>query len=293
MATQNPFADPKLDQYHGGWYPTPPDLRDYRLPHLERLGAERLKIGSGSVDLRQYQGQSQMIPIRDQGRIGSCTGMAWARMRAAASAKYHIDQQERPDIGDDISPRFIYDLERAMTGQYPNDVGASMRDGGDVLNKYGVSPERFCPYTGSANNGAISTDITPEAYQAALDYGVSNYYSLAPSNSGQSLINAIIGCLDTGWCCIIAVLVPPSFESIGRDGRVPTPRAGEQVLGGHAICVCGYYVDNSFGGGVALVIAGSWGTSYGDGGYSYLPANYFTTAAGQYGMWGQEAWSLR
>ncbi len=299
MAQQiDPFLVPKLDTFYGGWVPTPPDPRDYMLPHLDRLGAERRKLGTGSVDLRQYQGQSQMIPIRDQGQIGSCTGMAWARMRAAAAAKYHIDQNERPDLGDDISPRFIYDLERSMTGNYPNDTGANMRDGGDVLNKYGVCPERYLPYTGKANNGPITTEITPQAYAAALYYGVTTYYTLAAANSGQALINSLLGCLDTGWCAVIAILVPPSYEqnvaSSGPNaGKVPMPGRGEQVLGGHALTVCGYYFDNSAAGGIYFVLAGSWATTYGDGGYSYLPAAYFTTSSGQYGPWGQEALTLR
>lgn len=293
MAQNNPFATPRLDVFHGGWYPTTPDPRDLMLPHLTRLGMEREGIGAGFVDLRQYKGQSQMIPIRNQGAIGSCTGMAWGRMRAAAAAKYHIDQQERPDLGDDVSPRFIYDLERAMTGSYPQDVGASMRDGGDVLNKYGVSPERFCMYTGQADNGPITSAITPEAFKAALDYGVMTYYNVAPFNSGQSLINGLLGCLDTGWCAIIAILVPPSFEQIGSNGRIPMPSPGEQILGGHAVTVCGYYYDASYEGGIAFVVANSWGTGWGDGGYCYLPAAYFTRSAGQWGNWGQEVWTIR
>ncbi len=293
MAQQDPFASPELDTFHGGWYPTPPDPRDLVLPHLERLGTERLTYGAGSVDLRQYKGQSQMIPIRDQGQVGSCTAFAWARMRAAAAAKYHIDLETTPDLGDDISARFLYDWERSLVGNYPNDTGANMRDGGDVLNKYGVCPERYLPYTGKANNGPVATEMTQQVMDAALSYGVTTYYSLGTGNSGQPLINGIIGCLDTQWCAIIAILVPPSFEQTGSNGRVPMPSSGEQVLGGHAVTVCGYYIDNSFNGGGAFVVANSWGTGWADHGYCYLPFGYFTASAGRYGMWGQEGWTLR
>lgn len=287
MALADPFVDPKLHRYHGGFIPTPDDPRDYRLPHL----AHRAKTARPSVDLRQYQGQSLMIPIRDQGAIGSCTGMAWARLRAAAAAKYHIDRGERPDLGDDISAAFLYDLERQMAGNYPNDTGANMRDGGDVINQYGVCPERYYPYTGRANNGPLDKAITLEAYQAALDYGISTYYRLG--TTGQSIVDQLIGCIDSNWCAVIAILVPPSFENIGRDGRVPMPSRGEQVLGGHALCVCGYYQDNSYPGGYAFVVANSWGEGYGDGGYCYLPAAWATTSSGVYGNWLQEAWCLQ
>lgn len=291
MAMANPFAHPKLHHFYGGALPTPPDPRDFRLPHL----GQRYKTARPNVDLRQYQGQSLLVPIRDQGQLGSCTAFAWSRMRAAAAAKYHIDRGETPDLGDDIAPRFIYDLERQAAGTYPDDSGANMRDGGDVINQYGVCPERYLPYTGRANNGAFATEIPRAAYEAALEYGVSTYYRLG--TTGQSVIDQLVGCIDENWCAVIAILVPPSFEQIpnsGKDaGRVPMPSKGEQVLGGHAITVCGYYADQSYAGGRAFVVANSWGPDWGDGGYCYLPAAYFTTSAGQYGNWGQEAWTLR
>jgi hypothetical protein len=233
-------------------------------------------IQRGNHDLRDVQGYSLMTPIRDQGQVGACTGFAWARMRAAASARYHIERGEAPDLGDDISARFIYDVERSMTGQYPNDVGASMRDGGEVLNKYGVCPERYLPYTGKADNGPIATGIPPEAYAAALSYGVSTFYRL--SGTGMNLINSILGCLDEGWACVIAILVPPSFTQIAPQGRVPTPQTGEAVLGGHAMTVCGNFIDGSFDGGGCLLVANSWAESFGEDGYCYLPFSWSTTA---------------
>lgn len=289
MAQQpDPFANPELEAgIYGGFIPTPPDPRDFRLPHLALRGAQ----SRTNHDLRQWAGQSQMTPIRNQGQIGSCTGQAWARMRSAAAARYHIDREERPDLGDDISAQFIYDVERNMTGHYPNDSGANMRDGGDVLNKYGVPPERYYPYTGKANNGPLDQAISPEVYQAALQYGVTTFYRLDDGRSDPT--DLILGCLDEGWCCVIAILVPSSFGNVGSHGRIPMPGPSEQVLGGHALTVCGNYIDTSFAGGGCYVVANSWGEGWGDGGYCYLPFAYFTTSSGRYGNWGQEAWTVR
>jgi hypothetical protein len=289
MAQQyDPFSTPELEgQLYGGFVPTPLDPRDYQLPHLMLRGASSWR----NHDLRDVQGYSLMTPIRDQGQVGACTGFAWARMRAAASARYHIERGEAPDLGDDISARFIYDVERSMTGQYPNDVGASMRDGGEVLNKYGVCPERYLPYTGKADNGPIATGIPPEAYAAALSYGVSTFYRL--SGTGMNLINSILGCLDEGWACVIAILVPPSFTQVAPHGRVPTPQTGEAVLGGHAMTVCGNFIDGSFDGGGCLLVANSWAENFGEDGYCYLPFSWSTTTAGRYGAWLQEAWTIR
>src|SRR5678816_1210762 len=239
----SPFDTPQLQTFYGGFPPTIPDPRDYVLPHLELRGAERIMTGSGSKDLRQYLGQSQLTPIRNQGQIGSCAANAWALMRDCASAKYHIDAGDNPALSDVSSPRFVYDLGRSMNGVYPQDSGMQMRWGGDVINKYGLAREDSCKYTGKADNGPITSEIEQAAYASALSYGVGTYYRL--SGTGTSLINSIIGCLDESWACIIAILVPgtktsSSFEQIGADGRVPTPLSGEGVLGGHAVLVCGY-----------------------------------------------------
>lgn len=289
MVQNDPFSDPQLQHYYGGALLSPADPRDFQLPHLALRGTQ----ARTNHDLRDYQGQSLMVPIRDQGAVGACTGFAWSRMRAAAAARYHIDRGERPDLGDDISPRFIYDLERStFLKQYPADSGADMRNGGQVLAQYGVAPERYCPYTGKADNGPIAQDITPEAYQAALDYGVTTYYSLAGAGT-STMIDSILGCLDEGWPCVIAVLVPPSMEQPDGHGRVVTPRASDQVLGGHALCVCGNFIDNSFDGGGCFVIANSWGTGFGDGGYFYMPFGWATAKSSQYGSWLAEGWTIR
>jgi C1A family cysteine protease len=290
MAQQDPFATPALDAFVGGAIPSVPDPRDFVLPHLTRRGA----AARINHDLRRYgrTGQSLMVPIGDQGAVGSCTGWAWARLRAAAAAKYHLDRGEVADVGDTLSARFIYDLERVQyEGTYPEDSGAQMRSGGQVIATYGVAPERYCPYTERADNGPIAQAIGDEAYAAARSYGVSTYYRL--QGSGGALIDSLLACLDEGWPAVVAILVPPSFEQIGSNGRVPTPRRGEQVLGGHAVTICGNYQDAAFDGGGAFVVANQWGTGWGDHGYCYLPYSYATTSSGPYGTWLQEGWTCR
>jgi len=288
MAQNDPFSSPELTTFYGGAIPSGPDQRDYLLPHLALRGASA-RINH---DLRQYHGQSLMVPIADQGQVGSCTGWAWGRVRAAASARYHIDREEPPDIGDTLSARFIYDLERAhLEHSYPSDSGAQMRSGGDILAHYGVAPERYCPYTGKADNGPIEHSITPEAYEAAKSYGVTTFYRL--DGAGERLIDSILGCLDEGWPVAIALLVAPGFEQVGPDGRVPTPNGTNRILGGHALVICGNYQDTAFAGNGCFVVVNSWGERWGDHGVGYVPYAYATTQAGQYGAFLQEAWTLR
>ena len=73
------------------------------------------------------------------------------------------------------------------------------------------------------------------------------------------------------------------------DGNVPMPTAGEQVAGGHAVCVIGYddnhqNLDSSSG---AVLFKNSWGTGWGcqkdgtpsdgstTGGYGWMSYPYF------------------
>jgi hypothetical protein len=65
------------------------------------------------------------------------------------------------------------------------------------------------------------------------------------------------------------VLLYSSFGA-GPDGNVPLPNSGrESQMGGHCMVIVGYREDGSF------IVKNSWGTSFGDGGYIYLPPTWF------------------
>jgi hypothetical protein len=57
-----------------------------------------------------------------------------------------------------------------------------------------------------------------------------------------------------------------SARDIGSDGRIPIPGAAEPSLGGHAYLVAGYDDDTE-----ALLLRNSWGPTWGDGGYGWMP----------------------
>jgi len=72
------------------------------------------------------------------------------------------------------------------------------------------------------------------------------------------------------------------FESIkgaGATGKIPSPARGESVLGGHAVLAVGYDDSLPIGSGDnekvgAFLIRNSWGESWGERGYGWLPYEY-------------------
>jgi C1A family cysteine protease len=81
--------------------------------------------------------------------------------------------------------------------------------------------------------------------------------------------------LSTGFPFIVGISVYASFESqsVAKTGIVPMPGPKDFLLGGHAVLVCGYN-DNLING--MWIVRNSWGSSWGDKGYFYLPYNYLT-----------------
>lgn len=286
----NPFADPHLaDGLYGGMIPTPPDeyAKVWNFPTPKGVPAKSLV----NHDFRDYHSQSLLPPIGNQGQLGSCAAWAFAYyLRAALAAKYHVDNGTKADLPDVLSPRFLYDETRRRMGTYPNDSGSDMKTAASVLLDLGVAPEHDLPYTGQADNGPLDAEFTEHVKAAAAFYGVSNFYRVA--GTGDQLLDNIEHCYELGQLIALAVLVPRSFMRAGGNGRIPDPGEDEEILGGHALCGAGNFYDRSFTGGRCLHGPQSWGQTWGDNGWFYLPASYARTQHRQYGYYLAEVWTV-
>ena len=71
-------------------------------------------------------------------------------------------------------------------------------------------------------------------------------------------------------------MVYSSINFVGADGKIPYPGKGEKIVGGHAIVAAGYddkmVINNSKPG--AFLIRNSWGKTWGEDGYGWLPYDY-------------------
>jgi C1A family cysteine protease len=277
-----------MPKHYYGWKPDKPDDRDllYRAPVKVVLPSE--------IDLREY-----CSPVRDQGNLGSCTAFAmgtglreFIEMKTTPPTpppqsclskiltKCLIGRKLFPMLLSSfelLSPLFLYYEERILEGTVDWDSGAMIRDGMKVLAKTGICPETDWPY-----NIRYFTQKPPQiAYDHAPDYKIFVYTRILN-------LTDIKTALATGNGVVFGFLVFESFETeeVANTGIMPMPEPGEQVLGGHAIFVCGYKDDPEWAGGGYLIIKNSWSANWGDNGYFYMPYAFASNP-----VWVNDIWT--
>lgn len=207
-----------------------------------------------TVDLRPG-----MPPIYDQGQLGSCTGNAWAAM-----FDFERDRQGLPFMTP--SRLFVYYDERKLEGTTGQDAGAEIRDGAKALAQWGVCPESEWPY----NIAKFAAAPPSQDYTDALNNQLLQYATV------QQTAQQIMGTLASGYPICYGFLVFDAFEQIGPDVIVPMPSPSEQPLGGHANVLCGYDATMTRASDVLVLTRNSWGTSWGEQGYAWMPMSYLT-----------------
>lgn len=226
----------ELGQSYGLW-PSPPDKRDFAFA-----------VFAGTQPLPpSFSRRDEMPGVRNQGKLGTCVG------HAAWAIKEWQERQQGDVPGGGLSPRYIYQMAKQLDG-IPSTPGTYPRVAMKVLQDYGVCPETVLPY------GELTTDVNlprpPDSVtKAAEPYRISVY---AQVKGLDELKRAIV---EQGPV-LLAVAVTESFVNIVDV----IPRPGGKLLGGHAVCAVGY--DDASG---AVLIMNSWGTSWGQGGFAWLP----------------------
>lgn len=250
------------------WKPDPADHRDKHFPiplTLEALPEH--------VDLRPF-----CSPIVNQGMEGSCTANA-----GVSGAFEFLELRALKNAGQDAvefdpkhfvrgSRQFNYYATRALHGWQGTDSGAFLRDVVKVLNKTGCCREATWPY----DTSKLAVQPNQAAYDEAANHKISEYIRIGS-------IYSLRKCLADGFPCIFGFTVYESFESpeVARTGLMPLPAPGEKVLGGHAVCAVGYDDVKK-----VLIVRNSWGESWGDKGYFYMPYSFIVSDASDF-------WTLR
>ncbi|WP_262965353.1 C1 family peptidase [Methylobacter psychrophilus] len=262
------------ENYGLGWVRDLPDFRDYSPQHedikplLKQLNVLTAPPAlPAKVDLRAW-----CAPIEDQGQLGSCTANAGVGM---------IEFYQKKAYGEwlDGSRLFLYKATRNLLG-WTGDTGAYLRTTMGAMALFGVPPEKYWPYK------IASFDVEPSAflYAFAQSFQAVNYYRLDPvGTTPANLLSQIKTNLAANLPSMFGFTVYNSVSQANGagKGKIPYPSSKDKVAGGHAIMAVGYddaltikNANSSTTTTGALLIRNSWGTSWGDGGYGWLPYEY-------------------
>lgn len=213
----------------------------------------------GKVDLRTH-----MSPVEDQSQSNSCCA------NAVAGAFEYINMRHCKENGDtpaDISRLFIYYVGRKRDQKMWGEKGA-VEDGGmtisgaiTAMQTHGACMEKDWPFTLEH----VNKKPTDECFADASKYKV-----LEASKVPVDL-DSMRRCLAEGHPIVFGLKLTQRFFN-PRQGHCGTPdpsdpKAAEHGL--HAMLLVGYNDRQS-----VFIVRNSWGTSWGDEGYGYVPYDY-------------------
>lgn len=266
-----------------GWIPPMVDPRDYTDDHpkiapivkalsdkLKDHKSKALTAPPSSVDLRPW-----CSPIEDQQALGSCT---------AHAAVGIVEYFERRSFGKhlDGSRLFVYKATRNLMG-VTGDTGAWLRNTMGALVSCGVPTERYWPYNIS------DFDIDPPAfvYAVADNFEAVKYFCHDPITANTpkaEVVDSVKKYLAAGIPSMFGFWGYASFDYGDQPGHIPLPTQTE-IAGdpdwGHAVVVVGYdngeKITNTMNNKTttgAFLIRNSWGPSWGQLGYGWMPYDY-------------------
>lgn len=263
-----------------GWLPPIPDLRDYSLEQQDikdmakKLGLAAKKPSlPATVDLRKW-----CSPIENQLDLGSCSANAGIGI---------VEYFERRAYGKHIdgSRLFLYKTTRNSM-QVEGDTGAWLRNTMGALALCGVPDEKYWPYTVDGSHVNPNWDSEPIAFVYAIadNYEALTYFCHDPLGANvpaPTVLSTVKEYVAAGIPSMFGFWGFPSFANTNVKGGIPYPCPEETAQWGHAIVAVGYddgkkIMNTKCNKGTtgALLIRNSWGTSWGDNGYGWLPYEY-------------------
>ena len=212
--------------------------------------------------------------VRDQGQIGSCTSFCGVE---AYEIGYYYKNGTYPTL---LSPAFIYYEERVniLHQRISADNGANMVNIGQALQKYGDCFESLYAYPSGDRTTAYKTAPGSAAISNALGYKVTGY-TLVNSGDTAAVKNLLRNNVPVmmGFNVYDKTSTYQYFEGLNTTSYTYNPltssgalASGVSLLGGHAVPLIGYDDTKK-----AFLVQNSWGTSWGNHGFFYLPYSVF------------------
>jgi hypothetical protein len=233
----------------------PVDERDFM---LKKIVINLLEAEESLVERIDHT--ADMSPVKDQGELGSCVGFAVSAMKECQEKKEHEEELAKGKRGRkkiyDYSESWVY-WNAKIIDAWPGEEGTSIRYAMKVLQKIGVPTEKGWPYKDVGNVGEPEKWANLVARWALID----SYWRVL--NLTELKIALKDGPVPIGIPCFYEIFF------VDSSGLVPYPNNPSKIYGGHAVCAVGY------NDGTKLVkFKNSWGKSWGEDGYGYLPYKY-------------------
>ena len=220
----------------------PEDERDFP---LTRMTAAQKKKLPKSVDYT-----NKMSGVSDQGDEGTCVG--FATVDGLKEYQEHVEWNKNIQL----SVRYVYSNAKKIDGM-PDQEGTTIRCALKTIQKKGVAPDDCWPYK------PHQTDVPcDKADELAKPYRIERYVRL---NSLQEMKESLV----VNGPFVAGVYVFDSWSQASENGKIPMPKEGDQLAGGHAICIVGYDDDKK-----EFKFKNSWTASWGDYGYGHMPYDY-------------------
>ena len=207
-----------------------------------------------SIDLRE-----KFNNIKNQKQQGSCLSFVLASIY-----EYILKCNDAKET--DLSEAFLYYNAREKNGEESQDNGSQLQHSIEALAEFGICLEKLCNYKANIFNKKPDE----EAYADALTRRVKKALNV------KGNIEDIKSALSDGYPVAISVNLYPSFGN-NQLGFVTLPSEEEIADASsednyrHAMVITGFDDERKF-----FVVRNSWGISFGDQGYCYLPYSYIT-----------------
>lgn len=200
-----------------------------------------------------------MPPVGNQGGEGSCVSFAVGYAARSAEQFYRTNASSYSNSSNIFSPEFLYNQTKASTDC---GSGSNITTALDFITNKGISTYQSMPY--SFTNGCT---LMPTSVQMneALNYKISGYSKIISTDR-----SAIQSMIQQKHPVIIIILADYSFQN-AKPGFIWKTYSGSGNLP-HSVTICGY--DDSKN---AYMVMNSWGTTWGDAGYSWIDYNFFET----------------